>query len=456
MATPSHRFLLRLTTLPALALAAPTFGQFNCPDPTWQLPPAFETLNGLVYTILPEGPSTFIVGGDFVSAGGLTVNGIARWDGTAWTGFGTGLTGGSVNPAVQAITTLPNGDLVVGGDFINAGDVSAKFVAQWNGFEWAPIGAGFSTSGSNSFVACLATLSDGSVVAGGLMGVSGSTPIKGLAQWDGSQWKAFGQGISEPFSGVGFAFALVLVPESDGQFIVGGNFKKIDGVTVNGLARWTGASWQTFGSGFNDRVSTLESWSSPSGQSFLYAAGRFSTAGGVSAARVARWNGTSWEPLGAGIPGAPPISVAALKVFTVGENPLAYVGGSFKNAGGVGISSLATWDGTQWSPVGGTVNTGIVYDLALLTDGTRPTALIVGGQLFKAGTLPATNVIALTCDVPSACPPDCDQSGSLDINDFICFQTFFSLGDVSADCDASGAPDIDDFICFQTQFSLGC
>ncbi len=56
----------------------------------------------------------------------------------------------------------------------------------------------------------------------------------------------------------------------------------------------------------------------------------------------------------------------------------------------------------------------------------------------------------------SACIPDCDESGKLDINDFICFQTFFALGDPKADCDASGGLDIDDFICFQTNFAIGC
>ena len=54
------------------------------------------------------------------------------------------------------------------------------------------------------------------------------------------------------------------------------------------------------------------------------------------------------------------------------------------------------------------------------------------------------------------CIPDCDQSGTLNIDDFICFQTYFAIGDPAADCDASGALNIDDFICFQTFFALGC
>ncbi len=58
--------------------------------------------------------------------------------------------------------------------------------------------------------------------------------------------------------------------------------------------------------------------------------------------------------------------------------------------------------------------------------------------------------------LPPACYADCDGSLGLDINDFICFQTFYAIGDPYADCDASGGLDIDDFICFQTFYALGC
>ncbi len=54
------------------------------------------------------------------------------------------------------------------------------------------------------------------------------------------------------------------------------------------------------------------------------------------------------------------------------------------------------------------------------------------------------------------CYADCDESGGLNIDDFVCFQTLFALGDPTADCDANGSLDIDDFICFQTLFAIGC
>jgi Trypsin len=66
------------------------------------------------------------------------------------------------------------------------------------------------------------------------------------------------------------------------------------------------------------------------------------------------------------------------------------------------------------------------------------------------------------------CYPDMDNSDSLDISDFITFQTLFAIGDVSANCDGSvtltdpvnwvwtPTLTIDDFICFQTVFAFGC
>ena len=56
-----------------------------------------------------------------------------------------------------------------------------------------------------------------------------------------------------------------------------------------------------------------------------------------------------------------------------------------------------------------------------------------------------------------ACYPDCDQSGTLDIFDFLCFQNSFVVGEPYAcDCDPDPACDIFDFLCFQNAFVAGC
>ncbi len=54
------------------------------------------------------------------------------------------------------------------------------------------------------------------------------------------------------------------------------------------------------------------------------------------------------------------------------------------------------------------------------------------------------------------CPADLDSSGSIDIDDYIAFQTYFVLQAPVADFDDSGTLNIDDWITFQTFFVLGC
>ena len=71
----------------------------------------------------------------------------------------------------------------------------------------------------------------------------------------------------------------------------------------------------------------------------LYAGGDFTSAGGVSANRIARWNGTSWSALGGGLSGL----VGALAVHDDGAGAALYAGGAFLRATDSGDSYLARW-----------------------------------------------------------------------------------------------------------------
>jgi hypothetical protein len=55
-----------------------------------------------------------------------------------------------------------------------------------------------------------------------------------------------------------------------------------------------------------------------------------------------------------------------------------------------------------------------------------------------------------------SCYADCDQSGSLNVNDFVCFQSRFAGANSYADCDQSGTLNVNDFVCFQARFAAGC
>jgi hypothetical protein len=54
------------------------------------------------------------------------------------------------------------------------------------------------------------------------------------------------------------------------------------------------------------------------------------------------------------------------------------------------------------------------------------------------------------------CYANCDQTGGLTANDFICFLTAFNNNQSYADCDGVGGLTANDFICFVTAYNAGC
>jgi probable HAF family extracellular repeat protein len=87
-----------------------------------------------------------------------------------------------------------------------------------------------------------------------------------------------------------------------------------------------------------------------------------------------------------------------------------------------------------------------------------------GTSIVGWGRSPRTLREAWIAHVPAiACKADCDRStgfGTLDIFDFLCFQSLFVRQQPYAcDCDVStgvGVCDVFDFLCFQTRFVGGC
>ncbi|HEX5051725.1 MAG TPA: hypothetical protein VFZ65_08140 [Planctomycetota bacterium] len=100
-----------------------------------------------------------IVGGRFTMAGGVPARSIARWNGSSWSTFGTGIQGATV----KAITTF-GGSLVIGGDFSQFQGAAADYVARWTGSGWAPLAA---AQPNGTIFALLADDARGELYAGG-------------------------------------------------------------------------------------------------------------------------------------------------------------------------------------------------------------------------------------------------------------------------------------------------
>jgi hypothetical protein len=104
------------------------------------------------------------------------------------------------------------------------------------------------------------------------------------------------------------------------------------------IAKWDGSSWTPLGSGMNGYVNALTVFDDGGGLA-LYAGGQFTTAGGVAANYIAKWDGSVWAPLGSGTSDY----VNSLTVFDDGGGPALYAGGTFEIAFDSGDSFLAKW-----------------------------------------------------------------------------------------------------------------
>src|SRR5258708_33670733 len=80
--------------------------------------------------------SNLYAGGDFTMAGGIAVNGIARWDGTNWSALGSGM-----DADVLALALSGSG-LYAGGKFTTAGGSTGNGIAKGDGGRWAGLGSG--------------------------------------------------------------------------------------------------------------------------------------------------------------------------------------------------------------------------------------------------------------------------------------------------------------------------
>ncbi|HEY3246401.1 MAG TPA: hypothetical protein VGM03_23900 [Phycisphaerae bacterium] len=322
-----------------------------------------------------SGPDLYAAG-SFYSAGGAWANRIAKWNGATWSSLGSGL--GDFASALAVFDDGSGAKLVVGGYFDAAGGVGASRLAKWNGMSWSQVGTGM--AGTSPSVEALVAFSDASgpalYVGGGFLS-AGSTPAAHVAKWSGTDWSQLGSGLN------GTVDALASFDDGIGpRLYAGGAFTSAGGAPAKHIAVWDGASWQPLGGGIDlleEHVANVFALTTFSAE--LLAGGRFSVAGDVEAFNIARWNGTSWSAVGAGVPGQ--AWVSALAVFDDGGGPALYAGGSFANAGEVAAANIARWDGAQWSPVGAGVN-GLVSALAVFDDGSGP-ALYAGGEFTSAG-----------------------------------------------------------------------
>lgn len=249
--------------------------------------------------------------------------------------------------------------------------------------------------GANNYVVTMLPdpVNDVLYIGGGFIWVNDSVLSPGVAKWTGEQFEPVG-------CGVGLAWCDASIPHDqplgnpvktlaiwNGDLYAGGWFNyTANGEDFNFMARWDGTEWHPVGAGMDGPVQDLKS--TPDA---LYAAGWFNTADGDSCRGLAKWNGFVWSAV-APVPlidnGAGSPALNALEV--IGDS--VYLGGNFFGPGN--MQSFIWYDGSQWFGVQNGLTGGIAdVDCIELIDGE----IIVGGSFapppYGAATNPGSGIL---------------------------------------------------------------
>jgi hypothetical protein len=387
-------------TGPAAAAMSESVGGFGCGwDPRFAAAGPDGVVSAVAVFDEGSGPMLY-VGGWFDAVGETVANNIARWDGHAWWPLagpgGVGVDGGVVSLVVHDDGSGPA--LYVGGRFDTAGGLDVHNIARWDGRSWSVLddGAAIGVDGEVRTLAVHGFDGVSELYAGGEFRTAGQTTASRIARWDGSSWHAL-QGVSGQGTNSS-VWALAVHDDGTGQALyVAGTFSTAGGVDAGRVARWDGEAWSAVeavaGGGVDGYVYALESFDDGSGPA-LYAGGEIEAADQAAVHNIVRWRAGAWEalsgPQGDGVSGR----VSVIRARQDADGDVLYVGGMFTSAGGLEVNGVARWDRSGWSALGDQGGVGVRGSVAALTDSVGPgdRALVVAGLFTAAGGTAAVNL----------------------------------------------------------------
>lgn len=314
------------------------------------------------------------VGGAFSRAGGLSSDGVAKWDGVRWSNLSTG-----AKSLIFTLSIADDGDVYVGGEFNEPGASGATRLARLGENNWELVNGSFSGN-----IYTVATSGDWIYVGGTFAGVGGTT-ARNVVRWNRStrEWSALGS-MPGPADDQGKGYVSSIAIDGENVYL-GGEFSIAGGdSTTRNIVCWNSATdtWTKLGAGIGGSVFSII----PSGSS-IYVGGRFLGAGSVPDARnVALWKDGAWHALGKGT------SDVIWSMSLRGEE--LFVGGEFVTAGEEDANNVAVWNtvGESWSPLGEGITGEFLPSVNSVVASER--GVYVGGTFTHAGGEEAANVAA--------------------------------------------------------------
>jgi uncharacterized delta-60 repeat protein len=210
--------------------------------------------NNVIYAIDYQSDGKIIVGGNFTSFNGTTINRICRLrsDGTEDTTF-TGNMGTGFNSAVNTIKVQPDGKILVGGRFtsFNGNSVNSICRLNLNGTRDATFISNIG-NGANGEVNSIKLLSDNTIIVGGNFTIFDANTVGRIVKLDpdGKYNSSFTTNTGTGFDEV----VLSLDIDPSDNIYVGGNFSGFNGTTVQCAAKIDGTGFED--STFSTNIST--------------------------------------------------------------------------------------------------------------------------------------------------------------------------------------------------------
>ncbi|MFN0244178.1 MAG: hypothetical protein ACKVWV_14915 [Planctomycetota bacterium] len=307
---------------------------------------------------------------------GSTTARVQRWNGSAWSAVGSG------TAEVYSLAVYDHG----AGAELYAGRNDGPH--RWNGSAWVPLGPWFAGDG----VHAMAVFDPGT---GPELYIAGAFSVgSNVRRWDGTTLA-----IADGPSTVGGAFVKALIVYDDGagaDLYCGGTFPEsfpINVARIGGPGTPVGA--------LGSSVVSLGVFDDGSGSALF--------AGMAASPFLAKRTDPGWTT----VTGAPNGPVHALLAYDDGTGDALYVGGSFTTAGGVSCANIARWDGATWSALGSGADEE-VFACAHFDDGSGAgDALHVGGRFTTIDGMPVSHVARRTGCFAQPGDLFCSGDGSL-------------------------------------------
>ncbi|HEY0456319.1 MAG TPA: hypothetical protein VGE41_08080, partial [Verrucomicrobiae bacterium] len=245
-----------------------------------------------VYALATHG-SEIYAGGAFPVAGDEECINLAKWDGKAWHEVGGGVTGGPLSYCCRAnssqlfsgtiLSLIFKGDeLIVGGNFGQAGTVPAQNLASWNGTRWRSL-----RNGEFYYDIIYSVLPhENDLYIAGLFSTPGR-PSNYIARISNGNWTALPGGVYGEIRSLCFTGKSLF---AGGEFALAGNSK------AGSIARWDGETWSALGEGVGNSLQGFV-WGITASPTEIFVYGDLFSAGKFATKSIVKLNGTNWTPL---------------------------------------------------------------------------------------------------------------------------------------------------------------